>query len=383
MKDFDEATSLATFIRVGAINLQLEELESNVVGAQLGGSALTNAVKAAIIGIILIMIFMIVLYGILGVVASIGLALYSMLTVLFIYWFEITLTLPGIAGIILGIGMAVDANVIVFARIREEIAGGKSVLAAVNEGYKKALSAILDGQITTFIAALVLMVLGSGTVKGFAYTLMISIILSLFTALFYCKNTLQEHFTVSVSELRSSTARQRRERFIRFVQNRVKYFVISGVVILAGIGGMIYFGATSGNALNYSLEFVGGTSTTADFGKNYTAAEVEKDIVPSVSKLLGNSAVQVTTVQGSHNVTLKTHTLSLDERQDLAALLEKDFNVDASTIETQSISSTISGEMRTNAVKAVIISCIFMLLYIWFRFKDIRFASSAILCAGT
>ncbi len=289
MKDYDEATSLATFIRVGAINLQLEELESNVVGAQLGGTALTNAVKAAIIGIILIMIFMIVLYGILGVVASIGLALYSMLTVLFIYWFEITLTLPGIAGIILGIGMAVDANVIVFARIREEIAGGKSVLAAVNEGYKKALSAILDGQVT------------------------------------------------------------------------------------------IYFGATSGNALNYSLEFVGGTSTTADFGKDYTAAEVEKDIVPSVSKLLGNSAVQVTTVQGSHDVTLKTRTLSLDERQDLAALLEKDFNVDASTIETQSISSTISGEMRTNAVKAVIISCIFMLLYIWFRFKDIRFASSAIL----
>ena len=171
----------------------------------------------------------------------------------------------------------------------------------------------------------------------------------------------------------------KKRKVIRFVQNRVKYFVISGVVILAGIGGMIYFGATSGNALNYSLEFVGGTSTTADFGKDYTAAEVEKDIVPSVSKLLGNSAVQVTTVQGSHDVTLKTRTLSLDERQDLAALLEKDFNVDASTIETQSISSTISGEMRTNAVKAVIISCIFMLLYIWFRFKDIRFASSAIL----
>ena len=378
MKDYDEATSLATFIRVGAINLQLEELESNVVGAQLGGTALTNAVKAAIIGIILIMIFMIVLYGILGVVASIGLALYSMLTVLFIYWFEITLTLPGIAGIILGIGMAVDANVIVFARIREEIAGGKSVLAAVNEGYKKALSAILDGQVTTFIAALVLMVLGSGTVKGFAYTLMISIILSLFTALFIAKYLTRAFYGVGV-RAEKFYGKAKKRKVIRFVQNRVKYFVISGVVILAGIGGMIYFGATSGNALNYSLEFVGGTSTTADFGKDYTAAEVEKDIVPSVSKLLGNSAVQVTTVQGSHDVTLKTRTLSLDERQDLAALLEKDFNVDASTIETQSISSTISGEMRTNAVKAVIISCIFMLLYIWFRFKDIRFASSAIL----
>ncbi len=321
---------------------------------------------------------MIVLYGILGVAASIGLALYSMLTVLFIYWFEITLTLPGIAGIILGIGMAVDANVIVFARIREEIAGGKSVLAAVNEGYKKALSAILDGQVTTFIAALVLMVLGSGTVKGFAYTLMISIILSLFTALFIAKYLTRAFYGVGV-RAEKFYGKAKKRKVIRFVQNRVKYFVVSGVVILAGIGGMIYFGATSGNALNYSLEFVGGTSTTADFGKDYTAAEVEKDIVPSVSKLLGNSAVQVTTVQGSHDVTLKTRTLSLDERQDLAALLEKDFKVDASTIETQSISSTISGEMRTNAVKAVIISCIFMLLYIWFRFKDIRFASSAIL----
>ena len=252
------------------------------------------------------------------------------------------------------------------------------MLAAVNEGYKKALSAILDGQITTFIAALVLMVLGSGTVKGFAYTLMISIILSLFTALFIAKYLTRAFYGVGV-RAEKFYGKAKKRKVIRFVQNRVKYFVISGVVILAGIGGMIYFGATSGNALNYSLEFVGGTSTTADFGKDYTAAEVEKDIVPSVSKLLGNSAVQVTTVQGSHNVTLKTHTLSLDERQDLAALLEKDFNVDASTIETQSISSTISGEMRTNAVKAVIISCIFMLLYIWFRFKDIRFASSAIL----
>ena len=378
MNSYEEAESLASTIRIGGLKLELEELHSKVVGAQLGVEAISTSLKAAVIGFIVVAVFMIAVYFLPGFASVIALGIYVALVVLLLNGFDMTLTLSGIAGIILSIGMAVDANVIVFARIREEIAGGKSVLAAVNEGYKKALSAILDGQVTTFIAALVLMVLGSGTVKGFAYTLMISIILSLFTALFIAKYLTRAFYGVGV-RAEKFYGKAKKRKVIRFVQNRVKYFVISGVVILAGIGGMIYFGATSGNALNYSLEFVGGTSTTADFGKDYTAAEVEKDIVPSVSKLLGNSAVQVTTVQGSHNVTLKTHTLSLDERQDLAALLEKDFNVDASTIETQSISSTISGEMRTNAVKAVIISCIFMLLYIWFRFKDIRFASSAIL----
>lgn len=378
MNSYEEAESLASTIRIGGLKLELEELHSKVVGAQLGVEAISTSLKAAVIGFIVVAVFMIAVYFLPGFASVIALGIYVALVVLLLNGFDMTLTLSGIAGIILSIGMAVDANVIVFARIREEIAGGKSVLAAVNEGYKKALSAILDGQVTTFIAALVLMVLGSGTVKGFAYTLMISIILSLFTALFIAKYLTRAFYGVGV-RAEKFYGKAKKRKVIRFVQNRVKYFVISGVVILAGIGGMIYFGATSGNALNYSLEFVGGTSTTADFGKDYTAAEVEKDIVPSVSKLLGNSAVQVTTVQGSHDVTLKTRTLSLDERQDLAALLEKDFNVDASTIETQSISSTISGEMRTNAVKAVIISCIFMLLYIWFRFKDIRFASSAIL----
>ena len=378
MSSYEEAESLASTIRIGGLRLELEELHSKVVGAQLGVEAISTSLKAAVIGFIVVAVFMIAVYFLPGFASVIALGIYVALVVLLLNGFDMTLTLSGIAGIILSIGMAVDANVIVFARIREEIAGGKSVLAAVNEGYKKALSAILDGQVTTFIAALVLMVLGSGTVKGFAYTLMISIILSLFTALFIAKYLTRAFYGVGV-RAEKFYGKAKKRKVIRFVQNRVKYFVISGVVILAGIGGMIYFSATSGNALNYSLEFVGGTSTTADFGKDYTAAEVEKDIVPSVSKLLGNSAVQVTTVQGSHDVTLKTRTLSLDERQDLAALLEKDFNVDASTIETQSISSTISGEMRTNAVKAVIISCIFMLLYIWFRFKDIRFASSAIL----
>ena len=377
MESFEKAEKLATFIRVGSINLKLEELESQVVGAQLGGKALSTSVKAGLIGLALVMLFMIVMYGLSGVSASIALGIYTTLVVSFIYWFEITLTLPGIAGIILGIGMAVDANVIIFARIREEIASGKSVWGSMNEGYKKALSAILDGQITTFIAALVLMILGSGTVKGFAYTLMISIVLSLFTALFVAKYLMRSLFAVGFKD-EKFYGKAKEIKTFNFMKNRVVYFIISAVVILAGVVGMIAYNGNGKGALNFSLEFVGGTSTTADFGKEYTVEQVEADIVPEVQKVIGDGTVQATTVNGSTSVVLKTRTLSLDEREALDNMLVEKFSVDKSTIESQSISSTISGEMRKDAVIAVIIACIFMLFYIWFRFKDIRFATSAI-----
>ena len=377
MESFEKAEKLATFIRVGSINLKLEELESQVVGAQLGGKALSTSVKAGLIGLALVMLFMIVMYGLSGVSASIALGIYTSLVVAFIYWFEITLTLPGIAGIILGIGMAVDANVIIFARIREEIASGKSVWGSMNEGYKKALSAILDGQITTFIAALVLMILGSGTVKGFAYTLMISIVLSLFTALFVAKYLMRSLFAVGFKD-EKFYGKAKEIKTFNFMKNRVVYFIISAVVILAGVVGMIAYNGNGKGALNFSLEFVGGTSTTADFGKEYTVEQVEADIVPEVQKVIGDGTVQATTVNGSTSVVLKTRTLSLDEREALDNMLVEKFSVDKSTIESQSISTTSSGEMRKDAVIAVIIACIFMLFYIWFRFKDIRFATSAI-----
>ena len=378
MSDFEEAENLATFIRVGAINLKLQELESNVEGAQLGGAALSSSIKAAGIGLALVMLFMIVMYGISGFAASVGLGIYTSLVIAFVYWFEITLTLPGIAGIILGIGMAVDANVIVFARIREEIAAGKTVSLAINEGYKKALSAILDGQVTTFIAALVLMVLGSGTVKGFAYTLIISIVLSLFTALFVAKYLMQGLYAIGFkSEKLYGRAKDRKP--INFLKHKAVYFIISIVVIVAGFVGMGVYSAQGSRALNYSLEFAGGTSTKADFGKDYTVEQVESDIVPEVAAVIGDNAIQATTVNGSTDIVLKTRTLTLDEREELASMLVEKFGVDESSIETQSISSTISSEMRSDAIKAVIVACIFMLLYIWFRFKDIRFATSAIL----
>ena len=378
MSDYEEAENLATFIRVGAINLKLEELESQVVGAQLGGQALSSSVKAAIIGLILVMIYMILCYGLSGVVASIGLGIYTTIVVAFVYLFEITLTLPGIAGVILGIGMAVDANVIIISRIREEIANGKSVLTAIKEGYKKALSAIIDGNVTTFIAALVLMWLGSGTVKGFAYTLMISIVVSLFTALVVSRLLNLAFYAVGCRD-EKFYGRAKARKTIDFMKKRVVFFVISLVVIAAGFVGMIAYGASGQHALNFSLEFMGGTSISADFGKDYTVEEVEKTVVPEVADVIHDNAIQASTVKGSNVVTIKTKTLTQDQREEVGNMLVDKFGVDDSTIETQSIGATVSGEMRKNAIMAVVVACICMLLYIWFRFKDLRFAGSAII----
>ena len=378
MADFEEAETLATQIRIGSLSLQLSELESSVVGAQLGSQAIASSLKAGAIGLAIVMVFMIVMYAVPGIAASLALAIYTTLVIATLYLFEITLTLPGIAGIILGIGMAVDANVIVFARVREEIATGKSVQTSMKIGFQKAMSAILDGNITTLIASVVLMALGSGTVKGFAYTLMIGIILSLFTAMVVTRYILYSLYALGLkSEKLYGRAKERKS--IDFIGKKAVFFTISGIIIAAGLISMGVHSATEGKALNYGLDFMGGTSTTADFGKDMTIEDIENDIVPYVEEVTGDSDVQATKVEGTTQVTIKTRTLSLDERQKLEDTLAENCDVDASTITSQSISSTISGEMRSDALKAVIVSCIFMLLYIWFRFKDIRFAASAIL----
>ena len=378
MADFEEAETLATQIRIGSLSLQLSELESSVVGAQLGSQAISTSLKAGAIGLAIVMVFMIIMYAVPGIAASLALAIYTTLVIATLYLFEITLTLPGIAGIILGIGMAVDANVIIISRIREEIAAGKSVLTSIKTGYKKAMSAIIDGNVTTFIAALVLMWLGSGTVKGFAYTLIISLIVSMFTALVISRLLNLAFYAVGCRN-EKLYGRAKEHKTIDFMKHRWVCFILSLVVIVAGFVGMIGYGAAGKGALNFSLEFKGGTSISADFGKDYTVEQVEDKIVPEVAKVINDNAIQASTVSGSNVVTIKTKTLSLSEREEVNRMLVDKFGVDEATIESQSIGSTISNEMRSNAVKALIVACIFMLFYIWFRFKDIRFAGSAII----
>lgn len=375
---FEEAENLATSIRIGSLSLELEELESSVVGAQLGSNAISSSLKAGAIGLVIVMIFMIVFYAVPGIAAAIALAIYTALVIATLYLFEITLTLPGIAGIILGIGMAVDANVVIFARIREEIATGKTVQTSMKVGFQKAMSAILDGNITTLIAALVLMLLGSGTVKGFAYTLMVSIILSMFTALVVTRWILYALHGLGLKD-EKFYGRAKERKSVNFLGKKTVFFAVSAAIIAAGFIGMGVHSMAGGNALNYGLDFVGGTSTTADFGKEYSIEEIEEQIIPEFAAVVGDNNIQSNRVEGTTQVTVKTRTLSLEERQAVNEMLVEKFGIDESTITSQSISSTISSEMRSDALVAVLVSTICMLIYIWFRFKDIRFGASAII----
>ncbi len=375
-RTFEEANVLATQIRIGSLSLELQELESSVVGAQLGSQAISTSLKAAAIGLVLVMIFMILMYAVPGVAASLALAIYTTLVIATLYLFEITLTLPGIAGIILGIGMAVDANVIIFARIREEIATGKTIKTSMKIGFQKALSAILDGNITTFIAAIVLMALGSGTVKGFAYTLMIGIILSMFTALFVTRWILYSLFALGLQN-EKFYGRAKERKSIGFIGKKAVFFGISLAVIAAGFIGMAVHGASGSGAFNYGLDFVGGTSTTADFNKDYTIDQIESEIIPVIAETIGDNAIQANKVEGTTQITFKTRNLSVDERDNVNQALIDKFGVNEE-IDSRNISSTISSEMRSDAIIAAIVACVCMLVYIWFRFKDIRFAASAI-----
>lgn len=378
MESFEEAEALASNIRIGSLSLQLSELRSNVVGAQLGNEAIASSLRAAAVGLAIVMVFMMVMYLVPGFASVVALAIYTCLVIATLYLFDITLTLPGIAGIILSIGMAVDANVIIFARIREEIASGKTVASAMDIGFKKALSAILDGNITTLIAAAVLGLRGSGSVKGFASTLAIGIVISMFTALVITRLILNCFYAMGIKD-EKFYGRPKQIKTIHFIEKRKIFFLISAVVILAGFVGMGANKINGGSALNYSLDFVGGTSTTVPFDKDYTIEDIDSKLIPLVEKVTGDSNVQTTKVQGSNQIIFKTRTLSLDEREEFNNVFIDNYKVNENDIQSESISSTVSSEMRTDAFIAVLIAVACMLAYIWIRFSDPRFAVGAIL----
>ena len=378
MSDVEEAQNLASYIRIGSLSLELEELRSSVVAAQLGEEAISTSVLAGLIGLIIVILFMIIVYRVPGFVSGIALLIYTSLVLITLNAFDITLTLPGIAGIILGIGMAVDANVIIYARIREEITSGNSVHTAIKSGFSKAFSAIFDGNITTLIASFVLMWLGSGTVKGFAYTLAIGIVASMFTALVVSRFIIHALYAVGITDPKFY-GKAKEKKPINFVGRRKVFFILSAVLILAGPVVMGISHGTKGTALNYALDFSGGTATTVTFNKDMDIKEIDSEVTPVVEEVTGDKNVQPTKVVGTNQVVIKTRTLSQSEREKLDNALVEKFDVDESLISTESISATVSSEMRKDAVVAVIVATICMLVYIWFRFKDICFAGSAVL----
>lgn len=377
MESYEAAENLASTIRIGGLKLELEELHSKVVGAQLGVDAIDTSLKAGAIGLIIVVVFMIVVYLIPGLAASIALLVYTALIVLLLNGFDMTLTLSGIAGIILSIGMAVDANVIIFARIREELATGKTVQSSIKIGFEKALSAIIDGNITTLIAAGVLWWLGPGTVKGFAQTLALGIVLSMFTALFVTKYILLAFYTLGLRNEKFYGV-GKEHKTLNILGKKSVWFVISAAVIIGGFLSMGVYKSTTGDALNYSLEFKGGTSTTVVFDEAKTLEEVNAEVVPLIEELTG-SAVQIQTVQDTNEVIFKTNSLDMDTRDALNQMFEENFGIDESQITSETISSTISSEMKSDTILAVVVAIVGMLIYIRIRFSDIRFGLSSIL----
>ena len=378
MTSYEEAETLASTIRIGSLSLELEELRSNVVGAKLGQEAISTSLKAGAIGFGIVAVFMIIVYLVPGLAAVIALSLYVGLILILLSAFSVTLTLPGVAGIILSIGMAVDANVIIFTRIKEEIGLGKTVQSAIKSGFNKALSAIIDGNVTTLIAAGVLFWRGSGTVKGFASTLAIGIVLSMITALFITKFILNALFNLGFQDPKFYGTKTDKKT-IDFLGKRKIWFAVSLLVIVIGLGGLVVNKTQTGDILNYSMEFKGGTSTNVTFNEDMSLEDISSKVVPVVENVTGDAQVQTQKVAGTNEVIIKTKTLSVEERQKLDQAMVDNFGVEAEKITAESISGAISKEMKQDAFIAVIIATICMLLYIWFRFKDIKFAGSAVL----
>lgn len=380
---YEEAEQLATTIRIGALPLTLKQVRSNIVGATLGLDAISTSLKAGAIGIALVFLIMIIVFRIPGLVASFALAFYTILDLLVLNLFNVTLTLPGIAGVILSVGMAVDANVIIFTRIKEELADGKSVKQAVKGGFHNALSAIIDGNVTTLIAALVLGIFGTGTIKGFAITLAIGVVLSVFTALAVSQSLLTALVNLGVTDAKYfGVAREPKKT--NFVKAGKFCMLGSLIVIIACFCMMPVNNKSKGSPLNFSVEFAGGTSLTVGFDKEYSLSEAEKDIVPVIAEAagIGEAGISVQTVSGTNEIVFKMPELSDDGTDDSqmskvrSALTDK---LGADVKEANVISGSVSSEMSKNAIFSVILAAILMLIYIAIRFHDVKFGASAVI----
>ena len=374
----ESAEQLASTVRIGALPLELENIHGNVVGATLGSQALKSSLFAGVVGLILVIIFMIVMYRISGVAASIALIFYVGAMLLALNGLNVTLTLPGIAGIILSIGMAVDANCIIFTRIREELATGKTVASAIDNGFSKAMSAIIDGNVTTLIAALVLYLKGSGTVKGFAMTLGIGIVLSMFTALFITKLLMKAFCALGMTNT-SMYGIQKERKTINFIGNWKKYVVISGAVVVVCVAGLVVRAASGGPLFNYSLDFAGGNSTSVDLSKTVTDEDKQKAEDTAKSVIGSGKSVEIS-VADNTKIVVRTEELSEQKSEELKATMAKTFGVDESTkIESEFISGSVSDEMKVDAAVATLIATLCMLLYIWIRFRKLSTGISAVL----
>nr|WP_298477875.1 protein translocase subunit SecD [uncultured Oribacterium sp.] len=379
IESYEEANNIASTIRIGALPVKLTELRSNVIGATLGVEAISTSLKAAAIGIALVILFMLFVYRLPGLASSIALVLYVGLEIVLLQAFEVTLTLPGIAGVILSIGMAVDANVIIFTRVKEELGNGKATDKAIKAGFEKALSAILDGNITTLIAAAVLYLRGTGTVRSFATTLAIGIVVSLITALFVTRALLNAFYEFG-AENPELYGVKKETKIINFIRFRKVAYSLSALVIVFGFVMLFMNKKNTGYVFNYDLDFRGGSSTTITFDKDMSMAEIDEKVIPLFREATGgNASAQAAKVAGTNEVIVKTRTMTTEERTKLYNSIQDKFSIKEDKIVTENISGAVSREMKVDAVWALAIAIFCMLIYIWVRFRDIKFASASVL----
>lgn len=365
--DLEEASNTAALIRGGALPVGLEEITSSVQTAKIGINALEKSIVAGFIGLLLIIILMFVFYQIMGLAANLALMLY----VVFILWIMATmgavLTLPGIAGIILSLGMAVDANVVIFSRIREEIINGKTVRVATQLGFKRALSTIIDSQLTTLIAAVVLYQVGTSSVKGFALTLMIGIVVSIFTAVVVtqlllhviCENKKfgqKKYFGVK----KDGTGIFSAKRQFKFIEHRKIYYIVSiGIIVLGLLVGGI-------RGLNYGIDFTGGTMMQFDMGKQVTQSEV-RDVLDKYEL----DEEIIFSGEGNKEIIIRTtKALENEKRMEIVGTFEESFGIGEDDIlSIEQFGPSVGKELQRNALLAIAISALGMLIYISIRFQ--------------
>lgn len=372
----DEASSTSALIRGGALPATLKEISSSVETATIGANALHKSIVAGAIGLGIVMLIMLMAYGALGFIADLALLLYVEVTLWIMAGLGSVLTLPGIAGIILSIGMAVDSNVIIFTRIREEIEKGKSIRVAVDTGFKSALATVVDSQTTTLIAAIVLYLIGTTSVKGFALTLMIGTICSIFTAVFIthlfvtaltdipalCK---MRHFGMH----EDGTPRMKWTKHVHFIENRKKYFALSLIVILLGVGCAAFKG------FNYGIDFTGGTMIQLEMGQKVDSDEVAK----TIEKYDLNPTIVYASDNHSQVVIRTKKALNADQRGQVVSTLSKKYNLNKkSVLASEEFGPTVGKELRQNAIKSIIIAALCMLVYIRFRFKTWKYGVAAV-----
>jgi SecD/SecF fusion protein len=360
----EEAQRYAIALRSGALPVKVEVIDQRTVGPTLGQDSIEKSKHAFLMGVIAVLVFMIVYYGIFGLVADFALTVYVLLVMSVLAVLHATLTLPGIAGFILSIGMAVDANVIIFERIKEERRNGKTIRSAVEAGFTRAMTTVIDSNVTTLIAAAVLYYLGTGPIRGFAVTLGVGIIASMVSAVVVTKYVLRQvvnmGLPVDVRVARSSKMK------LDIVSKRKTSFGLSGLVIAIGLVALLLHGG-----LNPGIEFQGGTLLQLRFDQTASSEQVRL-VLADYS--LEKSALQET---GERTFLIRTKELSDEARRDVLAGLKAKIGP-YEVLRIEKVGAVISSELKNSAFLALTIAAILMLVYIALRF-EIKFAVAGVL----